>query len=143
MPHNQQAQVEMNIDEMLAGRELDTLVGWHIFKKCAGGDARHLPVCAQECSECSLEHSFGYEHPYYSTRSAAAWRVVEKLLATPGDTPYDFACAICGGAPEPIEGIYLQQWDGEDVVFFVLRAIKNLTPLAICQAALEAVNNAT
>ena len=133
----------MNINEMQAGRKLDALINWHVFKRCAGGDARHLPECVTNCEKCSLEHmGFDYEHPNYSTDITDAWIVWGKL---PRKSNLGFAISISlideEMSSEPDKRVYIviATYHGATMC----GGMADTPGLAICRAALKIVQENT
>ena len=119
----------MNIDELEAGRELDALVaekvmGWHVTPRGRCISPGYNPDC----------YKGGYlgapfDVPKYSTDIAAAWEAHRKIIMPSTELAFNYAreLEIAAGAC----------WGGNDCN--VLDVLRYLTPLAICRAALKAL----
>jgi hypothetical protein len=130
----------VNIDAMPAGRELDALVaekvmGWTDIN----GNAAAVG--------CGLNHNKLWTRvPDYSTDIAAAWQVVEKLVAEGRSWTFG-ACKPGKRSAEDINQGHMHGYhagvktDHYGVVPFYWN-YKDTMPLAICHAALKAVGAA-
>lgn len=126
----------MTRDEILnmpAGRALDALIEHHIIKT-------QVPRNSDGHLSRSWVDGYGYENTFYSTDIAAAWDVVEKLKRdgfiwksngneSCGNLIYSFSFAKDDGGYEE----YFQTFDSG--------ITENSLPLAICRAALLAVQS--
>ena len=142
----------MNIDEMVAGPELDVIIAKTIFSCDArltrmgwnddGGPILGLCYCE------NAPHSYTEcNHPglleRYSTDIAAAWPVVEKLkddgLEIHTEYSYDFVArsdyAVCEIWKDFKSIDPPREWEE------IADADANTMPLAICRAALKAVQS--
>ena len=126
----------MNIDELEAGRELDALVAervlelpvWRSADDKPGEDYDWLDPIEYPCILVSDYTT--RDVPYYSRLIGNAWEVVKKLIT----------------ASHSFEFYLAQQTDGWDVSFQHPgnrggQAHGNTAPLAICRAALKAVED--
>lgn len=129
---------------MSAGREMDALVGREVMgfavyrydKDRAENcyfmlmDADFNPVVPGRAGERKTEQDAWGDCPAYSTDIAAAWQVVEKLSEQHGVTLYRFA-------DEPIGETEI--WHCRFIPMAAYSVTASTAPLAICQAALRAV----
>ena len=125
---------------MEAGRELDALIA----EKVMGQDTRWLEVLHGEHRLVWFKQNWGYgdDVPHYSTRIQDAWLVVEKMT---GD-------GFCPALIFDDNGSWVMAFDGiqnlpEDddplITSFCIESkmIADTAPLAICLAALKAVED--
>jgi hypothetical protein len=112
-----------NIDEMSAGREMDTLVAQHITEWIPPEERDEQGRRVKKYSLC----------PHYSTNIAAAWEVQEKIGV------------LRGGDMELVrysDGGY-GCWFSKQIsgmaggCEFIISATADTAPLAICRAALK------
>ena len=114
----------MNIDEMEAGSELDALMAQlmgHPFRKPTHGTCCTCQICGHNYDDCQCG---------YGDDIGMAWEVVEKLIESPHS--YEF--------------YLVHQTDGWDAAFQHPgdkggNAHASSAPLAICRAALKAVQS--
>ncbi len=116
---------KIDIDSMIAGRELDKLVEEHVM----GGDM-----------EYHYESCFSYLE-LYSTYISAAWAMVEKLTSPTNDLKkrMGFALVTCHeDFSGPVSYVatfeFIRLVHGEE-----FKGMADTAPLAICKAALKAV----
>jgi len=145
------------IDEMPAGRELDALVAEKVmdqdFCRCPTDDAGETihGICWKNdgfktiqdvgtCWSCKKRP----QHERYSTDIAAAWEVVEKLVLELGwDFDVSLEPAYADDAEQRVGVMFTRKAEiaayaklSEDSPIYVAGG---LVPLAICRAALKAV----
>ena len=135
----------MSGETMKAGREMDALVEEKVMGGCAHRDVAGWYHEGPEgdrtlnCGQCHGRPSV----PGYSTDIAAAWQVVEKLTGfdTNRDKPWWSVC-VFNAQPGQIMAVVYQCQPGnriDDARDVIAGAIASTAPLAICRAALAAV----
>lgn len=117
----------MTRDEILnmpAGRDADALIEYHIMKT-------QVPRNSDGHLSRSWVDGYGYENTFYSTDIAAAWEVVEKFKEN-----WVVEVGVNGG-------FYWCDMDNYKGVLGFHSARADSAPLAICRAALLAVQSAS
>ena len=121
----------MDIDKMEAGREMDALVA----EKVMGYEVYRHEYSYHDTVNEFTETEYIVENirvPSYSTDISAAWQVVEKLNT---DSPFDkfdkFSQILAEGCDA----------DQDDYIADCYNLLSGISPLAICRAALKAVDN--
>ena len=137
--------VATNIDQMPAGREMDSLVAERVMR-IAVFSKQYSPSIQIPCPDnkpgCMVAHFKPV--PHYSTDIADAWEVVEKITSKQcGDADDFYVFEIIKRYQQWSVYIHHPLWNGRynelSPIYEMHEAVADTAPLAICRAALRRI----